>query len=60
MEEGFQLRGTSAIPLDDADTQWEGISQILLGNQQWFQTWLVGEQRCQFLSFSRWSIDLHT
>ncbi|KAL9715939.1 hypothetical protein Ac2012v2_000383 [Leucoagaricus gongylophorus] len=45
IEEGFQLQGTSATSLDDTDTKWEGISQVILGNQPWFQTWLAGEQR---------------
>ncbi|KAF5356120.1 hypothetical protein D9756_004054 [Leucocoprinus leucothites] len=44
-EEGFQLQGTSAAALDDDEIKWDGISHILLGNQQWFQAWLVGEQK---------------
>ncbi len=47
IEEGFQLQGTSAAALDDEDVKWEGISNIILGNEHWFQAWLVGEQKCE-------------
>ncbi|KXN81133.1 RAD50-interacting protein 1 [Leucoagaricus sp. SymC.cos] len=44
-EEGFQLQGTSAASLGDKEVKWDGISHIILGNQQWFQAWLAGEQK---------------
>lgn len=50
IEEGFQLQGTSAAALDDEDVKWEGISNVVLGNQDWFQAWLAGEQRCKLLA----------
>ncbi|KAJ3570874.1 hypothetical protein NP233_g4116 [Leucocoprinus birnbaumii] len=42
-EEGFQLQGTSIASIDDEEAKWDGISHVLLGNQQWFQAWLSGE-----------------
>jgi hypothetical protein len=51
VEEGFQLQGTSATSLaDDESAKWDGISNVILGNQQWFQAWLSGEERCQFIN----------
>jgi hypothetical protein len=46
--EGFQLQGTSAIISDDEDTKWDGVSNVILGNEVWFQVWLVGEQKCAY------------
>ncbi|KAF7784590.1 hypothetical protein Agabi119p4_755 [Agaricus bisporus var. burnettii] len=44
-EEGFQLQGTSAAASDGGDTKWDGVSTVILGNEQWFQAWLLGEQK---------------
>lgn len=44
VEEGFSLEGTSAPnPL----APWEGISDFILGNPHWFETWVIGEQNCE-------------
>ena len=26
---------------------WEGISDIILGNKDWFESWLLGERKCR-------------
>lgn len=44
-EEGFQLLETSAIQNDKEGT-WEGVSEVILGNLEWFEVWLLGEKRC--------------
>lgn len=44
-EEGFQLLETSAIQNDKEGT-WEGVSEVILGNLEWFEVWLLGEKSC--------------
>jgi hypothetical protein len=39
-EEGFKSSNASA------EGQWEGVSNIILGNAEWFDTWLLAEQKC--------------
>ena len=44
LEEGFTLEGTSVAK--DNETKWEGIIDIILGNADWFETWLGAEKEC--------------
>ena len=44
-KEGFLLQGTSS---SDSGAEWAGISEIILGNSDWFETWLAGEKDCKF------------
>ncbi|THU91630.1 RINT-1 family protein [Dendrothele bispora CBS 962.96] len=41
VEEGFELTGTCA---KDADEKWPGISDVILGRDDWFGAWLEGER----------------
>ncbi|KAF7306558.1 hypothetical protein MIND_00447100 [Mycena indigotica] len=46
-EEHFNLAGTSASQSgksDDGD-KWDGISEIILGQEEWFSVWLSGEKQ---------------
>ncbi|KAF9821810.1 hypothetical protein IEO21_00240 [Rhodonia placenta] len=47
-EDNFDINGTSA-ERDAADGEskpngWEGISDVILGRKEWFETWLEGER----------------
>ncbi|GBE78415.1 hypothetical protein SCP_0113030 [Sparassis crispa] len=53
-DEGFDLYGTTAekhatdVPVHDREdkkTQWEGISEVILGRREWFEAWLEGERK---------------
>lgn len=46
-KEGFLLQGTSS---SDSGVQWTGISEVILGNSDWFETWLTGEKDCKLLA----------
>ncbi|PPQ63719.1 hypothetical protein CVT24_004299 [Panaeolus cyanescens] len=41
-EEGFNLQGTSA---SDSERAWEGVSEVILGNPDWFDVWLQAEKQ---------------
>ncbi|KAK7468575.1 hypothetical protein VKT23_003079 [Stygiomarasmius scandens] len=41
VEEGFELTGTCA---QDIDKKWPGISEVILGRDDWFSAWLEGEK----------------
>ena len=43
-KECFSLQGTSS---SDSDIEWSGISEIILGNSDWFENWLAGEKNCK-------------
>lgn len=52
---GFGLEGTLAA----GDTvegvsppPWEGVSEVILGNQEWFNTWLEAEKKCKARIYS--------
>lgn len=50
-EDNFDINGTSA-ERDAADGEskpngWEGISDVILGRKEWFETWLEGERECE-------------
>jgi len=47
-DDGFSLNGTFEtfgveVKVDD----WPGISDVILGKKEWFDTWLEGERRCK-------------
>ncbi|CCM00322.1 uncharacterized protein FIBRA_02352 [Fibroporia radiculosa] len=55
-DENFDLGGTSAQGRTpergeqgkedkDRNARWEGTSNIILGNQEWFETWMEGERK---------------
>lgn len=47
-EQGFQLEGTSSEEGSGTATEdetWVGISDVILGNQEWFEAWLGGEKK---------------
>ncbi|KAF8634467.1 hypothetical protein AX15_000908 [Amanita polypyramis BW_CC] len=47
-EQGFQLGGTSSQQESNEDEKmryWNGISDVVLGNREWFETWLTGEKK---------------
>jgi len=46
MEEGFDIEGTSIF---QDGSKWDGISQVILGNPDWFETWLAAERQCKSL-----------
>jgi hypothetical protein len=47
-EDGFSLAGTSAETADKAD-KWDGISEVILGREDWFAAWMDGEKKCALL-----------
>ncbi|KAG5650284.1 hypothetical protein H0H81_012762 [Sphagnurus paluster] len=42
-QEGFLIQGTSAS--NKSSDKWEGASEVILGNAEWFESWLLGEQK---------------
>ncbi|KAA1468489.1 hypothetical protein DENSPDRAFT_833787 [Dentipellis sp. KUC8613] len=42
-EEGFGLTGTMASR-SGASTEWEGVSEVVLGRKEWFERWMEGEK----------------
>ena len=50
--QGFGIKGTSVPtklpkPKDPGGKdQWEGISDQILGEKEWFEAWLEGERKC--------------
>ena len=49
LDEGFSLEGTSAAK--DGQTKWEGLIDVVLGNANWFETWLAAEKECASSTF---------
>ncbi|TFK36815.1 TIP-1 family-domain-containing protein [Crucibulum laeve] len=45
IEEGFQLQNTSIARRGDGYKKWDGVSEVILGNQTWFDAWLFGEKK---------------
>ncbi|KAJ7124750.1 TIP-1 family-domain-containing protein [Mycena crocata] len=44
-EEGFNLTGTSAENRDTPHkNKWDGISDVILGKEEWFVVWMEGEK----------------
>ena len=46
---GFSLEGTLAPP-ELASEGWQGTSDIILGSKEWFDAWLEGERKCEYLA----------
>ena len=46
-EAGFGLAGTTQEPKGDPAKEWEGIGEIILGQKDWFETWVLGERACE-------------
>ncbi|KAF8640664.1 hypothetical protein AX17_000321 [Amanita inopinata Kibby_2008] len=45
-EQGFQLHGTSSQKGNaDSSKPWAGISEVVLGSSNWFESWLAGENK---------------
>ncbi|KAJ7630533.1 TIP-1 family-domain-containing protein [Roridomyces roridus] len=42
LEDHFSLAGTSAAA---AENQWNGISDVILGKEEWFNAWMEGEKQ---------------
>ncbi|KAJ7785875.1 TIP-1 family-domain-containing protein [Mycena metata] len=42
-EEGFSLAGTSAAV--DNNDRWNGVSDLVLGKEEWFSAWMEGEKQ---------------
>lgn len=49
-DEGFDLPGTTLATADDKDSHWDGISDEILGKQEWFEAWVEGERKCKDIS----------
>lgn len=53
-EEGFDIDGTTAASREnDPDTvhgKWGGLSEVILGREEWFEAWMEGERECEFMS----------
>ena len=47
VEDGFSLAGTSINRKGGEHTDWEGISDVILGNKEWFDAWLEAERECE-------------
>ena len=45
-EAGFSLSGTLEKTQGD-NSEWEGVSDTILGNKEWFDAWLEGERKCK-------------
>ena len=46
---GFGLSGTSAghaVNPQEPEDKWDGVSEVILGNKQWFDSWMEGERKC--------------
>jgi hypothetical protein len=52
LEEGFGITGTYAegkkLNGVDADL-WNGVSDVILGNKEWFEAWMEGERKCEIV-----------
>ena len=47
IEDGFSLAGTYTSRKDGETANWEGISDVILGNKEWFDAWLEAERECE-------------
>jgi hypothetical protein len=45
-EDGFALSATLSGRYAD-DTEWKGISDVILGRKEWFDRWVEGEKACK-------------
>lgn len=49
-EAGFGLSETSAgkvVNPQEVEDKWGGVSEVILGNKQWFDSWMEGERKCK-------------
>jgi len=54
--EGFTISKTFAgkrrkfdeTKREDGANEWNGISELILGTNEWFEIWMEGEKKCQF------------
>lgn len=46
-EAGFRISGTSAEKKGEEEVTWDGISEVILGRKEWFETWMDGEKKCR-------------
>ena len=46
-EAGFGLTGTTQQSKVDPTKEWEGMSEVILGQKEWFEAWLRGERACE-------------
>ncbi|KNZ79633.1 RAD50-interacting protein 1 [Termitomyces sp. J132] len=44
LDEGFLIQETSAPQQLNPEGKWEGVSGMIIGNDEWFEAWLRGEQ----------------
>ncbi|KAJ6626859.1 TIP-1 family-domain-containing protein [Mycena sp. CBHHK59/15] len=46
-EDGFNLSGTSAESREtgDGSDKWHGVSEVILGKEEWFAAWMDGEKQ---------------
>lgn len=47
--DGFRLEKTSAGSVGSQENQWKGVSEVILGNAEWFEAWLSGEKKCKLI-----------
>ncbi|KAF4572590.1 hypothetical protein EYR36_007098 [Pleurotus pulmonarius] len=44
-DEGFQISLTTSAKHEPDEDRWEGISEIILGQKDWFEAWVDGENK---------------
>lgn len=47
IDDGFSLAGTYVNRKGGENTNWEGVSDVILGNKEWFDAWLEAERECE-------------
>ena len=52
IDDGFSLAETSTSGNNGENTNWEGISDVILGNKEWFDAWLEAERQCKCTNHS--------
>ena len=55
VEEGIAIEKTSVG--EDLNGAWEGISEVILGNPEWFNAWLHAEKKCEYTGQTTSSFD---
>ncbi|KAL0071704.1 hypothetical protein AAF712_000626 [Marasmius tenuissimus] len=45
IELGFNLKDTTAQRAGEDETIWPGVSDVILGKKEWFDSWVEGEKR---------------
>lgn len=45
-DEGFQISLTTSAKHELDEDRWEGISEVILGQKDWFEAWVDGENKC--------------